>query len=1826
MSREEKNSKLKKFTTTSNESINKRDIVPTKTSQSMNTESYEYFNQKTSSKYSIAESPSNIINQQSNYRYSSNNQNSNSNYMSKNRVMQDAQNIQGVMNLPGLKCTCNQINQNLQQNILKCTCSDKKEPVCTCGEFKKQLFEEKKISGNNSGMANYGYQAKNQQKIISSSRYSSSNNNLNQNYQASKTFQSDEGSAGKMAKSEAFVSNRKVITYVSPNNPSLQISEEMKRTLSSDKKGKRIEANICTCSREGNKDLICTCSHGVNMNSLEGDLNVHNYSYLDSNKKNIANYKNETYNYSKNVNTNVNNANINRNTYRSYSYDNRRVNRVNKILDIEWRQRCVGQNNESLQILATAKPELIAQCVQDLQVIQEPKPVQILLPIQPNEIDYTLGLEIYGKNSEEERKALKEEERLRKQMEICIENKESLNFDKAYSTIVPHFDNLNIDKKENLIIDERMNRFNDINGNKKRAYSVEHSELGIYHGLKKAWDTIDIENMEMKIYGNKNFNRFNQKVLTTKMNVYGIYKPSWNEANEAVKTTKMNIDGKPESEPEEEPEQVKVKKQPKKQKKPVKKKPVVKKPVKKIVKKVVKKVPKKVKKQEEVKEDVEEPPESEKTEQELDIENFDLNLPESGRKFGPLKVQNKTYNYKGKPIPKEEPKPVKNKYENNETILDAKDKYAYTAEYPKNVDWNEDTIPMSGRPFTIDKKPNPPLAESKTEKLVIKQSYKPKDWNKSIKERNEIKINMPTRRKQKPSLRQNRIMPVILEGKKTDWNKLNKLENATKYQIDKSAKVYNFVLSKENDVLIENEAEEILINDDYNIVEENYARPIRANIRKIPDYTEESVSSDYDILKGIHKHEGQFNEFKDLVSESIKIYGQKVIINDISGKYPRKVETFQGLDEHFEKLANDQNNKKRLNKVKVSITKEVTKNVERSGFSHKEGEGGGIGYYERKRIVQEQTNNEPLQQKVYYFNSKSVNNSKSNKNRKITYEPEHENESKDLGSKEASISHGGDMRQAYYYKEENRASDRGYIEAQEELDEQIKVEQGSHEQPEDKDQNALNVQSKIKYVSKEEMAEGNQIGIGAQHIEYAYEEENNSQIEQEIDQQDEQEVEQEMGKEGQNQYQYIEQYHYQSQGLSDQDQNQYIVKEEIHQEPDGQIRKIQYIYKEENQPQLNQDVIHKHEEENEEIEREDQNQIEIEIHGRQQQQEICQKQQEKEPQNNLTYKQGNKNENIEQSQKVMENQQQQGGQDQIIQKGEQKAYIKEVVYTENQETQDENKVRLRYITLKKKEDQDEVDSQPQDDQPQDEQPQDEQPREQFQEQEINDEQQMKAEGQGKLEQKIESQQIQVENIQHEENIKEDDKKEEIKVKESDINQEEIEGEGEHQGEEYEEEHPQEQIKGEEHAEEEEHIERAEHGEGEEQIEGEEGQYEEDGNEAHMEGEEGQFEEDGNEAHMEGEEGQYDDDGNEAHMEGEEYVNGEEHIEREEYIEGDHIEGEGEGEEHIEGEEHFEGDHHIEENELNQKQDNMENDQRQEVQKEQEEPQRLVSLVEEVTGQNINAQNMNQASMGIQNQLESGANLSNTNLNRANVVNNQTQIRTQIIQTQINNGNINQINIQRQQQIFGQSPMVQAQIQGYAQNIISSDKGQNLVRNAQQFPQNIQTDSSINYEQNVQNVDPMMYSFGGKSATSAGKYLASSGNKNFISMNQREINNSDFLVSSLTNQNTENIGIKQSQFTFGQHSNIRSISSSNNTLNNMGGISGNFGGEMKKSEIQYSEMGIIGNQGVELNSNQGSGLKREPVDRDSKKKQNEEETNKIEANDYPLEPRDSKRNN
>ena len=168
----------------------------------------------------------------------------------------------------------------------------------------------------------------------------------------------------------------------------------------------------------------------------------------------------------------------------------------------------------------------------------------------------------------------------------------------------------------------------------------------------------------------------------------------------------------------------------------------------------------------------------------------------------------------------------------------------------------------------------------------------------------------------------------------------------------------DFVLCRSNEVFLEHE--EVLVNDDYNIVEENYYRPVRAYIQKMPDKTEKTVtSSDYDILHKIKKQEGQ-NQFRDLINETIKIKEKKITINDISGYYPKKIEKYRGTDENFEKFINDHNN---INFNKNFHSIQINVNLNRKM---------DINYY--------QENNEPLKPQYYYFNrgENDIGNQKPN--------------------------------------------------------------------------------------------------------------------------------------------------------------------------------------------------------------------------------------------------------------------------------------------------------------------------------------------------------------------------------------------------------------------------------------------------------------------------------------------------------------------------------------------------------------------------------------------------------------------------------------------------------------------------------------------------------------------------------------------------------------------------------------------------------------------------------------------------------------------------------
>ena len=747
MSIKEQSINTKNVIIASNESSNKKEEVPIKTSQSMNTESYEYFSQKITTKNNLTESSLQTSNQNA-----------------QNQLLQCtcAQNLSQQKN--GLKCICDQgialqqctCGQGMQGLELKCICGQlNQNQKCTCGQTKC-----------NCGLAS-GISMQKKVEIKNTKNTTTSSSNYNNASSRMQKISVQSSSQNKSAISTTKIHQENKETSINTN------------------------AKICNCGNRSDK-----------MTSVQ-------------------NMKKTTKVTKKKINLNKNN----------------------------WDKRCVGQNNENLQIIAAEKPELLMQCVQDIKVIQEPRPVQILLPIVPNEIDYPLGLEIYGK----EKKVL-----------ICPENVENLNVSKAYSKIEPHFENLDIGQTDNVHCEKTENIIK-----KKERYDND----------------LTMENGEIFVKGQKDFNKDNTVELTTKMNVKGKQKLKWNETNEAIKTTKMNIDKN-----------------------------------------------------------------------------------ESIQTFGNLYIENNVYNYQGHP---------KTKFSSDETNLESNEEVQYPAEYVQQ-NWNLLTIPMSGKPFTLEReqKSTDEYRTIKEDKITIKKSYETTDWNKKNNKRREVQINMVKRARKNP-IRQQKLQPVSIKGKENNWNDIITQQNDTTLKIDKTEKAQeDFVLTHGEEVSISKEGEDILINDDYNIVEENYTRPIRANIQKVPDVSEESVSSEYDVLKGISKYMGQY-QYKELVGESLKVKAQNIIINDISGKYPRRIESYKGLDENFEKISRDQYEQKKLISKKEYNNYNININVQKKLIQQNQKEQYDYSDQNEQEQEQDQEQNEQ---------EGSNENENENKNGQESYE------------------------------------------------------------------------------------------------------------------------------------------------------------------------------------------------------------------------------------------------------------------------------------------------------------------------------------------------------------------------------------------------------------------------------------------------------------------------------------------------------------------------------------------------------------------------------------------------------------------------------------------------------------------------------------------------------------------------------------------------------------------------------------------------------------------------------------------------------------------------
>ena len=209
-------------------------------------------------------------------------------------------------------------------------------------------------------------------------------------------------------------------------------------TLSSNSKESKIQQN--------NSHLKCTCNHKMAKTFQKTQLKCTCKVYKNTNTNNMGSYKTESRESRfdqittpvKNNKTNINTGISEQNSFRSQSYkkdtfmsasnDSRLVCTCKHLKNSNANIRRVysekkmglylwGQKTENLQILSSPAPELTTQYVQNLAIIQNSKPINILVPAIKNEIAYTNKIQIEGL-SKEEAKEISEE---KKEEEVKVE-------------------------------------------------------------------------------------------------------------------------------------------------------------------------------------------------------------------------------------------------------------------------------------------------------------------------------------------------------------------------------------------------------------------------------------------------------------------------------------------------------------------------------------------------------------------------------------------------------------------------------------------------------------------------------------------------------------------------------------------------------------------------------------------------------------------------------------------------------------------------------------------------------------------------------------------------------------------------------------------------------------------------------------------------------------------------------------------------------------------------------------------------------------------------------------------------------------------------------------------------------------------------------------------------------------------------------------------------------------------------------------------------------------------------------------------------------------
>ena len=355
----------------------------------------------------------------------------------------------------------------------------------------------------------------------------------------------------------------------------------------------------------------------------------------------------------------------------------------------------------------------------------------------------------------------------------------------------------------------------------------------------------------------------------------------------------------------------------------------------------------------------------------FNIEAFSININDEGRRFkGEMFKENISIEYKNQIQNKIKSRNYNLSLSKNETI-------SLNADYPRK-DWNNLTKPIRGKNISFETSHKLVLIGENVERILIEgNEQSKKDWNIYNNEKKEVNINLCQSKKNK-KLSKQRLKPLLIKGEENNNNFIPK-ENEPKVIIN-GFQIKNKKIEKNKDKDKENK---LLINKDNNIIKENYNRTIVTNIKKVQEISEESISSEIDVLKNIKKYNKQINLNNGSGMDTAKINDKreiKVIINDISKKLPKKAETFRGEDnienkeEQHAQIIKNQNIKNNISSEKVANVEQIQQNVKQINlYSKKIISNNNNNFQSNSKVIRQlEQNQEPIDQVRQYCDKENI--------------------------------------------------------------------------------------------------------------------------------------------------------------------------------------------------------------------------------------------------------------------------------------------------------------------------------------------------------------------------------------------------------------------------------------------------------------------------------------------------------------------------------------------------------------------------------------------------------------------------------------------------------------------------------------------------------------------------------------------------------------------------------------------------------------------------------------------------------------------------------------